>query len=307
VTNRISENQAFLVNYLDLPAATGMNDADWEVFQLQHLNNPSLLDITNKSRQVGWSWLAAAEAVARSCIKPRALNIFVSINQEDAGEKIRYSKVIIEALDKEVRPKLITDNKMELEFSNGSRLISHPCRPVRGKAQAAVYLDEFAHYAKDREIYQSAVPVISKGGYIRIGSSPLGASGVFWEIYTETMKRYPGYTRRIIPWWGIKALCKDLKAAREFAGPMTTEERVMAFGTPRLIDIFENMILEDFQQEYECAWVDESVAWIDWELIKRNQALDQEGNHYYETSHTLEGAFDLIEKIAQAEIGRAHV
>jgi phage FluMu gp28-like protein len=54
------------------------------------------------------------------------------------------------------------------------------------------------------------------------------------------------------------------------------------------------------QQEYECAWVDESVAWIDWELIKRNQALDQEGNHYYETSHTLEGAFDLIEKIAQA-------
>jgi phage FluMu gp28-like protein len=43
------------------------------------------------------------------------------------------------------------------------------------------------------------------------------------------------------------------------------------FGTPRLRLIFDNLLLEDFQQEYECAWVDESTAWITWEEIKRNQ------------------------------------
>lgn len=296
----ISLETAFLIEHLDLPAATGMPDATWEVFQLRHLNNQRLMGITKKSRQVGWSWLAAAEGVAAGCIHKRTDSIFTSINQDEAGEKIRYAKTIIEALDRSARPRLLIDNALGLEFDNGSRLISHPCRPIRGKARARVYLDEFAHYAKDREIYQSAVPVISKGGVIRIGSSPLGAGGMFWEIFTESMKRYPGYVRDSIPWWQIHALCRDVRKATLEAPAMLTEERVAAFGTRRLREIYENVPLEDFQQEYETAWVDESVAWIDWELIKRNQATAQDGNLWYRTAKTVEGAMAAIEAVAQA-------
>jgi len=182
----------FLVEYLNLPEAVGDPDATWETFQLEHLNNPSLLAIEQKARQVGWSWMAAAESVATGLLYKRTPHIFVSINQEEASEKIRYAKSVIEALDKEVRPRrLIIDNTFELEFPNGSRLISHPCRPPRGKSRAHVYLDEFAHYPNDRAIYQAAMPVLSKGGKIRIGSSPLGARGMFWEIYSESMRKYP--------------------------------------------------------------------------------------------------------------------
>lgn len=272
---------AFLAEYLDLAEATGDMDARWEVFQIQHLNNRALLAITDKSRQVGWSWLAAAEATATAALFPRSTEMFISINLAEAQEKIRYAKAVIEALDVEVRPRLIIDNRLELELENGSRLISHPCRPVRGKARVDLYLDEFAHYPKDREIYQSAVPVITKGGKIRIGSSPLGAGGLFWEIYTEELRAYPGYVRRMIPWWAIRALSKDLKMARVMAPAMTTDERVQRFGTPRLIQIYENLPLEDFQQEYECLWVDESVAWIDWDLIKKNQRLAQDEKLWY--------------------------
>lgn len=290
---------AFLIQHLDLPTATGLPDARWESFQLGHLNNSRLLEIATKSRQVGWSWLAAAEATGYGCVVPRTTSIFVSINLDEAGEKIRYAKGVIEGLDPEVRPKLVIDNRLELEFANGSRLISHPCRPVRGKARARVYLDEFAHYAHDREIYQSAVPVISKGGVIRIGSSPLGASGMFWEIYSQSLKPYPGYNRRAIPWWSVIALCKDVRLARQIAGSLTTDERVRAFGSDRLVEIYENMPLADFQQEYECAWVDESVAWIDWDLIRLNQSLDQSGGLVYRLAKTPDEAMTAIDDIAR--------
>lgn len=304
--NGFSPTLAFLVEYLDLPEAVGDPDARWETFQLKHLNNPSLLSIELKARQVGWSWLAAAEAVASACLEKRTPHIFVSINQEEAAEKIRYAKQIIEALDRDVRPRLVKDNTFFLEFPNGSRLISHPCRPLRGKAKAKIYLDEFAHYPKDKMIYQSAVPALTKGGFIRIGSSPLGARGMFWEIYSETLRKYPGYVRNLIPWWQVVAMCKDVAAATNEAPALPTEDRVYKFGTDRLIQIFENVPLEDFQQEYECAWLDESISWIDWDLIKRNQTLAQDEKLTYFRSRTVDAAFqairDLMREVAEGRI-----
>ncbi len=296
----LSRRLQFLVEYLDLPNAANDEDARWELFQLQHLNNDSQFDIVNKSRQAGYSFTIAAEAVAEGRLIPRSTYIFVSINQDEAAEKIRYAKAVIEGLPLRQQPKLIIDNTLDLEFENGSRLISHPCRPVRGKAKARVYLDEFAHYPKDREIYASAVPVTSKGGSIRIGSSPLGASGMFWEIYDQKMRTFPGYTRRQVPWWVIRALCKNVPEAKKMAGHMTTEERINLFGTDRLINIFENMVLEDFQQEYECSWVDESISWITWDEIKRNQIDAQEGRLWFRHAKTVDDALNLVDEIAEA-------
>lgn len=295
----LSQRITFLIEYLDLPEAVGDPDARWEAFQLRHLNNESLLDIQIKARQVGFSWLCAADAVADSILNPRTPHIFVSINQDEASEKIRYAKQIIESLDAEVRPKLITENRLEFEFANGSRLISHPCRPVRGKPKARVYLDEFAHYPNDKEIYAAALPAATRGGYIRIGSSPLGAGGMFWEIYEQKLKPYPGFKRGFVPWWSVAALCKDPAGARNIAPHCLTEERVRLFGTRRLVEIFENMPLEDFQQEYECAWVDESHSWITWDDIKRNQIEAQAGRLKYWQARNVEEAMRVIGEAAQ--------
>lgn len=307
----LSPALTFLVEYLNLPEAVGDPDANWETFQLEHLNNPSLLAIELKSRQVGWSWLAAAESVATAILYKRTPHIFVSINKEEATEKIRYAKAVMEALDAEVRPRLIIDNTFELELENGSRLISHPCRPPRGKARARVYLDEFAHYPNDRKIYQAAIPILSKGGVIRIGSSPLGARGMFWEIFTESMRKYPGYVKRSIPWWVTQAMCKDTRLAVFDAPALTTDERVYRFGTERLIQIYENMPLEDFQQEYECAWLDETISWIDWDLIKRNQQLAADEKLWYRKVKGVDRAImtinDVYEEVKMGRIEQTFV
>lgn len=136
-----------------------------------------------------------------------------------------------------------------------------------------------------------------------MGSSPLGASGKFWEIMTEALQAYPGYERMSIPWWAVAHLCSDLKEAKIEGPRMRTFDRVSTFGTDRLTQIFENMPLEDFQQEYECDWTDESVAWITWDEIKRNQVDAQfellDHAYAYSDEDTILDAYDAIDKVVR--------
>jgi phage FluMu gp28-like protein len=299
---RLQTSKAAFLEFIDLPQASGIEGARWEPFQVAFLNNRTRYGIDVKSRQIAWSFTAALDAVIDGILHPDTVHVFVSINQDEAREKIRYARAIIEATDAPVRPALARDSLTELEFANNSRLISHPCRPTRGKPRARIYLDEMAHYPEglDREIYRAALPATTKGdGYVRIGSSPLGARGLFWEIATESLRRYPGYNghRRFIPWWQVGALCKDVRQAALQAPGMPTQERVQAYGTAALIDIFENMFLEDFQQEYECAWVDEATAWIAWELIQANQSADHLWWHAKSTGEALALVPQILEAI----------
>lgn len=265
-----TERAQFLVDNLNLQKASGVEDAVWEHFQLAHLNDDSIFRIENKSRQIAFSFLCAIEAVADAILEGRD-TIFSSINHEEAKEKIRYSKSAYENLEIGGLPKLIIDNQLELEFDNGARLSSFPARPVRGRPKSNWDGDEFAHIQRDREIYKGSLPIISKGGRIRIGSSPLGASGLFWEIFTESLQNYPGYSRKTTPWWEVQAFCKNVAEARKFAPAMDTFSRVEMFGKDRIKAIFANLPIEDFQQEYECAFVDETTAWITWAEIQNNQ------------------------------------
>jgi hypothetical protein len=206
----------FLVQNLDLERATGFEGARWEHFQIAHLNDDSTFRIEDKSRQIAWSWLVAVEAIANAILH-RTGTIFVSINLEEAKEKIRYARLALDCIRLSALPKLTTDNQLELEFSTGARLISLPSKPPRGKAAMNVRLDEFAHVQHDRRIYTAALPVISKGGNMRIGSSPMGATGVFWEVFTEKLQPFPGYTRKKTPWWEVQAFCLNVREAIRLA------------------------------------------------------------------------------------------
>lgn len=272
-----SLRRLFLVDFLDLPAATSVTGARWERFQIAHLDDSGTFRAENKSRQIAWSWLTAAEAVADALAdlygEPPRDSIFVSINQTEAAEKVRYARHIYETLAANPElagklPPLVRDSVLSMEFANGARLDSLPARPPRGRARANVYIDEFAHIRDDEAIYTAALPIISKGGRLRIGSSPFGASGRFWEIMTEAIRQYPGYHRSVTPWWATYSFCVNPVAARRSAPHLDTSARVATFGNERIAAIFANMPIEDFQQEYECVFVDESRSFFSWEEIR---------------------------------------
>lgn len=295
-----TERCAFLVENLDLPAATGYDGARWEGFQLAHLQDDSMFRCEVKSRQIAWSWLSAAEAVADAILE-RAGSVFVSINLDEAKEKIRYAHAVLDALPSGLRPRLLTDNRTELEFENGARLLSLPATAPRGKAQMNVYLDEFAHVRDDAIIYTAALPMITKGRRrLRMASSPMGASGRFWEVATEALRPYAGYNRKRTPWWEVHAFCLNLADAVRLAPTMETAQRVELFGNERIKAIFANLPIEDFQQEYECDFVDETTAWITWEEIRAVQSDSLWCAMGASRESDLSGAMAAIDEVAQA-------
>ncbi|HHY47109.1 MAG TPA: hypothetical protein GX506_07415 [Firmicutes bacterium] len=225
-----------------------------------------------KSRQTGFSFTFAAEALAKAHLKPEHTAIFVSYNLEDAKEKIRYARMLYDTMPLAWQKRLVTDNKTELEFRDArgrrSRLISNPCREPRGKGKADVYLDELAFYRNARRIYVAAVPIITRGGgALTVASTPLGKTGIFYEILEGEAEKYPHFKRFRVPWWYCPDFCLNVPTARREAEAMSTDERVERFGTPILKMIRQSMDLESFQQEYECVFIDEATAYIPWDLI----------------------------------------
>jgi len=294
---------AFALEFVDLSAAAGIEGAKWEQFQLDFLNEQGRFASWVKSRQIAWSFTAAMDAVIDSILRPNTPHVFVSINLEEATEKIRYARSIVDAIHPAYKPKIERHSLTRLEFANGSRLISFPCRPVRGIAQARIYMDEMAHYAGwlDRNVYLAALPATVKGdGYIRIGSSPFGARGMFWEIATEAMRPYPGYKRYSVPWWSVNAFCKNVKTAVRLAPYMTTEQRIKIFGRQTIQEIFANMFLDDFRQEYECDWVDEKSAWLSWETIKKLQNTFNQAELVSFSANGADQALSLISRLRAA-------
>ncbi len=222
-----------------------------------------------KSRRMGWSFVTALKGYSKAQDPGRQKYVkqFISYNESDAIEKIRYAKEFNDSVPKWAKKKIVTENKTELEFldTNGkttSRLISMPCRPPRGKG-GDISLDEFGIFlpSMSKQVYTAALYVISRGGCIEVGSTPLGCIGRFYEICTDK-KRYPAYQRFTIPWWFSTALCTDVATAVKEAPFMNTAERVEKFATDTLKEIFNNDVLEDFQQECECMFIDTAESYI---------------------------------------------
>lgn len=230
-----------------------------------------------KSRRTGFSFATALKGLSKALDfgRTKYKKQFVSYNESDALEKIRYAVEFYDSIPTKNKKKCVMKNKSELEFldANGkttSRLISMPCRPPRGNG-GDISLDEMAIYSPkmSRQVYTGALYVISRGGCIEVGSTPLGCIGMFYDICMNR-QRYPGYQRFNVPWWLSKALCVNVDEARINAPSMNTAERVERYATPTLKNIFQNAVLEDFQQECECYFVDTAESYITLEEIYQN-------------------------------------
>ncbi len=245
----------------------------FEQYQLEFLSCEADYRCVEKARQVGYSWLFACEAIARSHLRVSHNSIFVSYNLADSKEKIAYAAQLHEELPLEFQKKKVIDSKLELGFRSNdankrvSRIISHPSRAPRGK-KGDIYLDELAHYANDDEVYKGSTALILRAkGQLTVCSSPLGRRGMFWEISRQEVRPYPTYWRQKVPWWLCSMFCRDILAAALESPNMPTEERVRKFGSPGIIAQFESMPLDDFRQEFEVVYVDESMSFFPYTLI----------------------------------------
>lgn len=252
-------------------------DIELDFWQDDFIKNRNRYICLLKSRQTGFSFIVAIKGLVKAFDPARTqyTKQFVSYNEEDAQEKIRYAKQFYDSIPQKYKKRLIHPTATMLEFEDiggktTSRLISLPCRPPRGK-NGDVCLDEFAIYLPrlSKEIYTAASFCTLRKGCIEVGSTPLGTIGKFYEICTDR-ENYPNFDRYFVPWWYARVMCKDVRGAVQLAKDMPTEERVERFGTDRLISLYRNSTLEDFQQECECVFIDSSASYISLDLIYAN-------------------------------------
>jgi phage FluMu gp28-like protein len=278
---------------------------DWQEFYVMSADKFSIL---LKGRQMGYSFAAAVKSLIKLNDPDRknATIQIVSYCEEDSKEKIRYASQIMRESTKKYLKKVVSETKTSIEFldrggKTTSRMIAISCRPPRGR-NGSVILDEAAIYgtARARLIYTAALPVISRGGCLELGSTPLGLTGIFSDIYNNREK-YPKYVRFTVPWWESSALCIGIDEARAVkVEEMATSDRVKRFGTPTLKDAFASLLLEDFQQEYECVFVDSTSSYIPLELIYANTPGMREGEREYPETDDADGDDGLEIKIARS-------
>jgi phage FluMu gp28-like protein len=243
-------------------------------FQREFLESYERFQIWLKGRQLGFSFASAARALARSQNLDDYTCIISSYKLDDSKEKIRYAKQIYDSLPDNYKKRKLVENQTSLEFvdkagrkSVGTRIIAQGKGPIRGKGSNNVLdiiLDEFAFFGSfDAPVYTSAVPVLTrvKHGSLTIISTPLGKMGKFYDIWSN-IKRFKNYKRRTVYWWEFSLLCKDVVRARKEAPTMSTLQRVEIFGTEQLHELFNAMDLESFQQEFECAFIDDSTSYF---------------------------------------------
>ena len=136
-----------------------------EPYQIDFLRNRSRFRWVTKSRQVGFSFVFALEALARCHLRDKHTAVFVSYNLDDAKEKILIARQVHEELPLAYQKRLVVDSKTELAFESNaahkrlSRIISAPSKAPRGK-KGDVYLDELAHYVNDRQVYTGSTALI---------------------------------------------------------------------------------------------------------------------------------------------------
>lgn len=219
-------------------------------YQKALYNDTSRYIIVNKGRQIGISTLFAYKA-AMDCIFHNRNKIIVSASQRQSNHInsmiSRYIETLIKlAKSKGINIDIVTNTKTELGFSNGKSIYTMPCSPntIRGFS-GDVWMDEYALYREDEEMITALQPIITHGYNIVITSTPLGQNNMFYSIFSDSI-RYKDWKRYTI---SIHAAIKD--------------------GLQIDIDnIKRNMDIQSFQQEYECAFIDEATSYFPITLIK---------------------------------------
>jgi len=254
-----------------------------EPYQIRFLNDRSLFRLVNKARQIGFSTIIGGEGAQKAAVAPLIQKSYtanyVSINQDEAGDKIEIVRALYHSINDDFKalgfkPALWTDAENEIAFGtppNLGILHSQPASSAIRGGRKDIYFDEFAHIRDAKKLYQAALPAISRGdSRISIISTPLGQSGLFYDIASDP-DSFPEYSRHAVPWWESSAMVRPGAYHDALAGAveLSTQQRVETYGSDKLISIFRSFGVDivSFQTEYEATFVDEAEAYFPWDLV----------------------------------------
>lgn len=144
-------------------------------------------EIVLKARQLGFTWLAGALAVHRSRAGKHARALLISKGEFDSQQLLERCKFINEHQIPELRQKVRSSNKSELQFANGGVILALPSTENAGRGTQAslVVADESAFHPYAADNFRAYRPAMADGGQLIQLSTSNGPSGFFYEQWVK--------------------------------------------------------------------------------------------------------------------------
>ncbi|MFV0481858.1 MAG: terminase large subunit domain-containing protein [Campylobacteraceae bacterium] len=221
-------------------------------YQREFFEDLSQFRIVLKSRQIGFSYVAALDALCVAVDNGRN-QLFLSASEEQAVILMRYLEMWAGKLGVE----FIVDNDTEKTLPNGAviKALAHNFRTVQGFT-GDIWMDEFAWYPNPKKIWHAFVPSIGAiKGRLTILSTPFEEESLFHNLFIDEAKYFMFNRHRIDIYRAIEdGLEFDLEVMRA------------------LFDA------DTWASAYECQFIDDESALFSISLIK--SCVDTTFNYY---------------------------
>ena len=196
----------FFKNYLKIQhPVRGLIPFDTYEFQDDCVNQfkDNRFNIVLKSRQLGLSTLVAAYSVWMAIFQKEKNVLVIATKLKVAQNFIIKVKTMIRSLPKWLLlPEIVSNNKQEIMFSHGSQIKAIPTSDDAGRSEALSLLivDEAAFVRNFDTIWTGIYPTISTGGRVIILSTPNGAGGQYYQLYTQAEAGLNEFNPIKLPW-----------------------------------------------------------------------------------------------------------
>lgn len=161
-----------------------LKDGELFAYQKEFLQSDAQFRIVLKSRQIGFSYVAAADALIGAVGGRNQL--FLSASEEQALILMRYLKLWSDRFG----VVLAKDSETEIKLENGAiiKALAHNFRTVQSFT-GDIWMDEFAWYPNPKKIWHAFVPSIGAvKGRLTILSTPFEEKSLFHELYFDEQK-----------------------------------------------------------------------------------------------------------------------
>lgn len=160
--------------------------------------------ISMQCRQSGKTQTTATFILHYATFTPSKTVAILANKAAQAREILSRIQMSHEGLPNFLKQGVRTYNKGSMKYGNLSEIFcaSSSSSSVRGRSISLAYIDEAAFVPRDMEFYESTYPTISSGKESRviITSTPNGARGLFYKLWTESVEGVNMFVRVEVPW-----------------------------------------------------------------------------------------------------------
>jgi len=239
-------------------------------YQKRWLDDKSKIKVWEKSRRIGATYVQSYEDVI-DCVEKNITDVwFSSADESAAREYIGYCEKWIKILKvaAKYRGNIIIDKDEDIkafviEFANGTKIHALSSNPKAFRSKGGkVVLDEFAHHNNPNELWAAAKPCITWNYPLRILSTHNGQNCRFYKFIDDIKKGQRKWSLHSTP---IQLAVEEGIVDKIF-GRITAKNEKQEWLEEQRVNCFDEFT---WRQEYCCEAIDETTAFLPYELISK--------------------------------------